>query len=174
MAMTLKEDLATLIGFPTVSNRPLTELAAWLAHRCEDLGMQVERFEDPQDRGKCSLICTAGPQTGAGLVMSGHMDVVPTEGQPWTTDPFRLTERDGHYVGRGTADMKGFAAVFLSRLASLNTATVSRPRALAVLITRAAISPRFATSRRWMGRGVMVVLEMMRGSGSPTRVCGAA
>ena len=120
MAMTLKEDLATLIGFPTVSNRPLTELAAWLAHRCEDLGMRVERFEDPQDRGKCSLICTAGPQTGAGLVMSGHMDVVPTEGQPWTTDPFRLTERDGHYVGRGTADMKGFFAATLHAIAGVD------------------------------------------------------
>jgi len=120
--MTLKRDLATLIGFPTVSNRPLTDLAAWLANRSEDLGLSVERFPDPTDPGKCSLICTVGPQTGQGIVLSGHMDVVPTEGQPWSTDPFELTEKDGRYYGRGTADMKGFFAATLQAISRINLA----------------------------------------------------
>lgn len=117
-------ELEPLIAFPSVSNRPLTELAAHVAQRCEDVGFRVERFVDPREAGKCSLVARRGPQTGDpadGLVLSGHMDVVPTEGQPWDSDPFRLTERDGKLYGRGTADMKGFfAATFqaLERLAA--------------------------------------------------------
>ncbi len=113
------DDLARLVAFPTVSNRPNVELAAWLAERCEALGFRVERFPDPSDPGKCSLICTIGPASTDGLVLSGHMDVVPTEDQPWSSDPFRLTERDGLLFGRGTADMKGFFAAALQALARI-------------------------------------------------------
>lgn len=112
-------DLSDLVAFPTVSNRPLTELAAWLAQRCEDLGFRVERFVDPKDHAKCSLICTIGPPSADGLVLSGHMDVVPTEGQPWTTDPFKLTEKGDRLYGRGSADMKGFFAATLQALARI-------------------------------------------------------
>ena len=66
--MQVVRDLERLVAFPTVSNRPLTELAAWLARRCEDLGFHVERFEDPSDARKCSLICTIGPPSPDGLV----------------------------------------------------------------------------------------------------------
>ncbi|MCA9488662.1 MAG: acetylornithine deacetylase [Myxococcales bacterium] len=105
------EELRRLVAFPTVSNRPLTELAAHLATRAEEAGFRVERFE-PGEAGKCTVIASIGPAEGdgAGLVVSGHMDVVPTEGQPWSSDPFSLTERDGKLFGRGTADMKGFLA----------------------------------------------------------------
>ena len=115
-------ELVPLIAFPSVSSRPLTELAAHVAQRCEDLGFRVERFADPTQAGKCSLVARRGPQTGDpahGLVLSGHMDVVPTEGQPWTSDPFRLTERDGRLHGRGTADMKGFFAATFQALERL-------------------------------------------------------
>jgi acetylornithine deacetylase len=115
-------ELEPLIAFPTVSSRPITELAAHVAQRCEDVGFRVERFDDPRAAGKCSLIARRGPQTGdpgRGLVLSGHMDVVPTEGQPWDTDPFRLTERDGRLYGRGTADMKGFFAATFQALERL-------------------------------------------------------
>lgn len=103
------EELRRLIAFPTVSDRPLTELAAHLATRAEDAGFAVERFE-AGEVGKCTVIASIGPPDSQGLVVSGHMDVVPTEGQPWTSDPFVLTERDGKLYGRGTADMKGFLA----------------------------------------------------------------
>lgn len=117
--MQVVADLARLVGFPTVSHRPLTELAAFLAQRFEDLGFRVERFVDPHDAAKCSLICTIGPPSVDGLVLSGHMDVVPTEGQPWSSDPFVLTERDGRLHGRGSADMKGFFAATLQALARI-------------------------------------------------------
>ena len=110
MVPTLTDDLARLIAFNSVSSRPMLDLAGWVAQRCEDVGCSVQRFNDPDQEGKCSLIASLGPPGTNGLVLTGHMDVVPTEGQPWNSDPFVLTERDGKLFGRGTADMKGFFA----------------------------------------------------------------
>lgn len=114
-------ELEPLIAQPSISSRPLTELAAHVARRCEDLGFRVERFDDPQQAGKCNIVASIGPETTVhrsdeGLVMSGHMDVVPTEGQPWSSDPFRLTLRGDRLMGRGTADMKGFFAATFQAL----------------------------------------------------------
>jgi acetylornithine deacetylase len=133
MASPLVDDLARLVAFPSVSNRPLADLAAYLAHRFEDLGFRIERFDDPAQSGKCSLIATAGPSRGdgSGLVLSGHMDVVPTEGQPWSSDPFVLTERGGNLYGRGSADMKGFFACTLQALERVRTAELKRELVLA-------------------------------------------
>jgi acetylornithine deacetylase len=102
------DTLARLVAYPTVSDRPVTEIAAYLAQLSQDAGFEVTQL--PTGPGKSNVIARAGPRGEGGLVLSGHMDVVPTEGQDWSTDPFRLTERDGALVGRGTADMKGFIA----------------------------------------------------------------
>jgi acetylornithine deacetylase len=126
MTKMVVDDLGTLVAFPTVSNRPLLALASWLAQRFEDLGFTIERFQDPDEAGKCSLICTIGPPSVDGLVLSGHMDVVPTEGQPWTSDPFVLTEREGRLYGRGSADMKGFFACTLAALARIPASAYQR------------------------------------------------
>ena len=66
----------------------------------------------PNDEGtKANLFATIGPDGEGGVVLSGHTDVVPVDGQPWTTDPCTLTEKDdGNLYGRGTCDMKGFVA----------------------------------------------------------------
>lgn len=115
------DELARLVAFPTVSNRPVTELAAHLAQRAEDLGFRVEQLA--RSPGKASVVATIGPEEDeGGLVISGHMDVVPTEDQPWTSDPFRVVERDGKLFGRGTADMKGFVAAVVAGLARLSPA----------------------------------------------------
>lgn len=119
-------DLATLVAFPTVSSRPNLALQAFLAERCEALGFTVERFEDPEEAGKATLICRAGPDDADGLVLSGHTDVVPTEGQPWSSDPFRVDARDGRLHGRGTADMKGYIAACLSALHALSLGNLRR------------------------------------------------
>ena len=120
MAPAVVDELARLVSWPTVSNRPVVELAAHLAQRAEDLGFRVERFAPDGMPGKCSVIASIGPdQVAGGLVLSGHMDVVPTEGQPWTSDPFRVVERDGKLYGRGTADMKGFLAATMEGLARI-------------------------------------------------------
>lgn len=126
----VRADLERLVAYPTVSNRPIRELAAFVATRCEDLGFRVELFEDPDEPEKCSVIAQAGPDTDGGLTVSGHLDVVPTEGQPWSSDPFRVVERDGNLYGRGTADMKGFVAATLRGLARVPVASLRRPLAL--------------------------------------------
>ncbi len=119
-------DLERLISFPTVSNRPLTALAAYVTERFESMGFRIERFDDPTETGKCSLIASIGPAGTDGLILSGHMDVVPTEGQPWSSDPFALTERDGKLYGRGTADMKGFIAACMQALGRIPPSAYSR------------------------------------------------
>lgn len=131
MSRDLVNELTRLVAYPTVSHRPITELAAHLATRAEDLGFRVERFVDPDEDGKCSVIATAGPDGAAGgLTLTGHMDVVPTEGQPWSTDPFQVTEREGNLYGRGTADMKGFLVATMAALSRIDTSTLRAPLAL--------------------------------------------
>lgn len=124
----LVDDLAALVAFPTVSDRPLSALAAFLSGRFSDLGFRVEKLADPHQDGKCSLAMAIGParNDGSGLILSGHMDVVPTEGQPWTSDPFVLTRRGDRLVGRGAADMKGFFAAVLQACARLRASDYQR------------------------------------------------
>jgi acetylornithine deacetylase len=112
------DTLARMVASPTVSSQPLTELAAFVAERCTSAGFRVEQFPSPGE-GKLNLVCSRGPAGTDGLVLSGHMDVVPVEGQPWTSDPFRLTPRGSRLVGRGTADMKGFIAATLHAIEAL-------------------------------------------------------
>jgi acetylornithine deacetylase ArgE len=126
MATGLVDELARLVAFPTVSNQPVIELAAHLARRHEDRGLRVERFVAPDDATKLNIVASMGPRGTDGLVLTGHMDVVPTEGQPWSTDPFEATERDGRIYGRGTADMKGFIAATLRALDRIRTSELTR------------------------------------------------
>lgn len=101
--------LDRLIAHDTVSHRPnlalMEEIRAWL----EAAGARVTLVPDSQGT-KANLFATLGPEGQGGVMLSGHTDVVPVEGQDWTHPPFRLTEADGRLYGRGTADMKGFCA----------------------------------------------------------------
>lgn len=126
MAQEVVAALERMVGFPTVSDRPVLALAADLAQRADDLGFRVERFEDPDRPGKCTVIASIGPPGTDGLVLSGHMDVVPVDGQPWSSDPFRVVERDGRLYGRGTADMKGFLAAATTALARIPASAYRR------------------------------------------------
>ncbi len=110
--------LEKLVAFPTVSDRPVTGIAAWMAERLEHMGLRPELIAGPGE-GKCNLVVRAGPPDTEGLVLSGHMDVVPVVGQPWTSDPFVLTRRDDRLIGRGSCDMKAFLAAVLSALPTL-------------------------------------------------------
>jgi acetylornithine deacetylase len=121
--------LATLVAFPTVSDRPVTELAAWMAQRAEDAGLRVERFETSP--GKCNVLATAGPEEEDGLLLSGHMDVVPVEGQPWSRDPFRRAAVGDRLYGRGACDMKAFLAAVSSALPDLPLDNLRRRLVLA-------------------------------------------
>lgn len=111
------DTLARLVAFPTVSDRPVTEIAAFLAQRAEDAGFEVRQL--PSEPGKSNVVARVGPRGVGGILLSGHMDVVPVEGQAWQSDPFSLTEKDGQLVGRGTADMKGFIAAVTTAISTL-------------------------------------------------------
>lgn len=103
------EILARLIAFDTVSSNPNRALMNWVAGLLAAQGVSSRLVPD-DGGGKANLYATVGPAGGGGVMLSGHTDVVPVEGQAWTHPPFRLTEADGRFYGRGTADMKGFVA----------------------------------------------------------------
>ena len=105
--------LERLIGFATVSRDSNLEMIEFIRLYLEELGVESELFYNAE-RTKANLFATIGPGERGGIVLSGHTDVVPVEGQAWTVDAFRLTERDGRLYGRGTADMKGFIASVLA------------------------------------------------------------
>ncbi|MAY81651.1 MAG: acetylornithine deacetylase [Deltaproteobacteria bacterium] len=116
--------LGELVGYPTVSNRPVDAIAAALAQRAEDTGARITKYET--EPGKANVVARFGPPGTDGLVLSGHMDVVPTEGQNWSSDPFKMVERDNALYGRGTADMKGFLAAVSVAIAQIPTKQLKR------------------------------------------------
>ena len=124
----VEQTLDRLVGWDTVSHRPLDAMAGWLADRAEAAGMRVERFESTP--GKVNVVASAGPDITGGLGLSGHMDVVPVEGQAWTTDPFTLTARDDRLLGRGTCDMKGFIAATVEAIDGMDLQKLQRPLVL--------------------------------------------
>ncbi|QYD72615.1 acetylornithine deacetylase [Paraburkholderia edwinii] len=105
--------LNALVGFATVSRDSNLELIVFIRDYLHALGVQSELFYNA-DRTKANLFATIGPNDRGGIVLSGHTDVVPIDGQTWTVDPFRLTASNGKLYGRGTADMKGFIASVLA------------------------------------------------------------
>jgi acetylornithine deacetylase len=107
------EWLRALVSFPTVSRESNLPLIEYVRERLEPLGARIRLTFDDGGR-KANLFAALGPEAEGGVVLSGHTDVVPVEGQPWTSDPFVLVERDGRFYGRGAADMKGFIACVLA------------------------------------------------------------
>src|SRR5690606_285013 len=85
-------------------------------------------------REQANLWCSVGPGVAGGVILSGHSDVVPVEGQSWTTDPWTVTEKDGRLYGRGTCDMKGFVALALAAVPLALKAGVRRPLQIALSI----------------------------------------
>ena len=121
-----KAILADLIAFPTVSSDSNLDLIAWCAGRLEALGARCEVSRDATG-AKANLFATIGPEVDGGVVLSGHTDVVPVEGQDWSNDPFEAVERDGLIYGRGSCDMKGFIACALALAPRIAAADLKRP-----------------------------------------------
>ena len=124
------EILQTLVGFDTTSRASNLALVEWVETYLDGLGVPHRRVPNA-DGSKSNLVATLGPATAGGVVLSGHTDVVPVDGQPWTTDPWTLTERDGRLYGRGAADMKGFLALALAAAPELASKGTRRPVHLA-------------------------------------------
>ena len=105
--------LRRLVAFPTVSRESNLELIDFARAHLEACGART-RLTHSDDRQKANLFATLGPESGAGIALSGHTDVVPVDGQIWQSDPFELIEKDGRLYGRGAADMKSFVATGLA------------------------------------------------------------
>jgi acetylornithine deacetylase len=107
--------LRKLIEFPTVSRDSNLDLIHHVRDLLAPYGADIRLTHDDGKR-KANLFATLGPRGDGGVMLSGHTDVVPVEGQAWDGDPFRMSEKDGRLHGRGTADMKGFIACVLARV----------------------------------------------------------
>jgi acetylornithine deacetylase len=112
------ELLARLVRFDTTSHKSNLQLVRFVEDYLAQHGI-ASNLVPNADGAKASLYATIGPAGVPGVALSGHTDVVPVEGQSWTSDPFVLTERDGRLYGRGTADMKGFLACVLAAVPDL-------------------------------------------------------
>jgi acetylornithine deacetylase len=107
------ELLRRLIAFPTVSRDSNLALIQYVRDLLVPYRAEIRLTHDDGKR-KANLFATLGPRGEPGIVLSGHTDVVPTEGQAWDTDPFEMVEKDGRFYGRGACDMKGFIACVLA------------------------------------------------------------
>lgn len=123
--------LARLVGFDSTSRNSNLPLAEFVCDYLDRPGVRISRIPSA-DGTKTNLLIEAGPESvaGRGLVLSGHMDVVPAEEPGWQSDPFALTEIGDSYVGRGAADMKGFLALALNRFAPLEPSRLHHPLVL--------------------------------------------
>lgn len=121
--------LERLISFDTTSIRSNLELIRWVSDYLAGYGIE-SRLSGDSD-GKANLFATIGPTERGGVILSGHTDTVPVEGQAWDSDPFRLTERSGRFHARGSADMKGFIALVLALVPEAATRSLAVPLHLA-------------------------------------------
>ncbi|MEX0285705.1 MAG: acetylornithine deacetylase [Paracoccaceae bacterium] len=127
-----RDILAHLISFPTVSRDTNLPLVDWVEGYLASHGIESHRWPDPDQPHKAALFAHVGPWEEGAVVLSGHTDVVPIDGQPWTSDPFELTERDGKLYGRGTTDMKGYDALAIWALVEAHLRDLKTPLQLAL------------------------------------------
>lgn len=119
--------LEKLIAFDTVSARSNLALINWIGDYLKEHGVAVDIVPAPDGQPKANLWATIGPQRDGGIVLSGHTDVVPVEGQPWSSDPFILRDGGDRFFGRGTSDMKGFIALCLALVPEMQKQKLTTP-----------------------------------------------
>ena len=154
----MHEILRQLVAFDTTSSKPNIDLMAYVQALLEGAGVAVTLVPDPTG-AKANLYASTGPAGTGGVMLSGHSDVVPVEGQAWTRPPFALTEGEGRLYGRGTADMKGFVACAIEAMLLAARRPLAVPlhlalsfdeevgcmgvRSLIDLLAKAPVQPRF-------------------------------
>jgi acetylornithine deacetylase len=125
-ALGFLEIIRTLISFDTTSRNSNLALINYMKALIEKAGGQY-RLTFSNDHSKANLFATLGPAGNGGYLLSGHTDVVPVDGQTWSSDPFKPEIRDSKIFGRGACDMKGFIGVALSLLPEIARASLKRP-----------------------------------------------
>ncbi|MCH7473976.1 MAG: M20/M25/M40 family metallo-hydrolase, partial [Gemmatimonadetes bacterium] len=124
--------LRQLVGFDSVSRNSNLPIADFLCEYLDRPGVGIQRNPSP-DGTKTNVVITFGPDTDEhrnGLVLSGHMDVVPADEEGWLSDPFALAETGDALAGRGSSDMKGFLAIAANAAARLDLAKLLYPLVL--------------------------------------------
>lgn len=124
--------LDKLVSFPTVSSDTNLPLIEWVQEYLASHGIVAHQHPHETDPVKAGLVAHVGPEVEGAIVLSGHTDVVPVEGQPWSTDPFEVVEKDGKLFGRGTCDMKGFDALAVWAIVEGHYSDLKRPLQLAL------------------------------------------
>ena len=123
--------LARLVAFDTTSRNSNLDLIAWVEAFLAARGVASVRVGDASG-AKANLIAMIGPAVEGGVVLSGHTDVVPVDGQDWASDPWVVSAREGKLYGRGVADMKSFLALALAHVDAMREARLQRPIFLAL------------------------------------------
>lgn len=129
--MPVIDRLRTLVAFDTASRNSNLALVDWAVSLLRASGARIRLTYD-DDRAKANVLASFGPEVPGGILLSAHTDVVPVDGQVWSSAPFELTERGGRLHGRGTADMKGFVACCLAAAPQWAAASLNRPIHLAL------------------------------------------
>ena len=121
-----KDLLARLVAFDTTSHKSNLPLIRFVESYLHRYGVESSLVPTP-DGQKASLFATIGPSAVGGIALSGHTDVVPVDGQAWSSDPFTLVERDGKLYGRGACDMKGYLACVLAMVPEFTARKLATP-----------------------------------------------
>ncbi len=124
------EFIKKLVEFDTTSYLSNLGLIEYIREYLEHYGIESV-LAYSEDKTKANLYATIGPSGKPGVMLSGHTDVVPVTGQKWSTEPFRVVEKEGRLLGRGTADMKSFIAIALACVPQLVKANLNTPTHLA-------------------------------------------
>lgn len=130
MSSSLRDLLEKLISFDTTSRESNLELIRFIQRYLAGYGITAQLLPDDSGR-KANLFATIGPDGGDGVILSGHTDVVPVDGQQWSVPPFELTADRGRFYGRGCADMKGFLACVLASVPEFVAMPLRQPLHLA-------------------------------------------
>jgi len=141
--------LEELVGFESLSGRPTNGIVGFIQDYLSGHGVDVTLSYDNAGE-RANVFATIGPRVDGGVVLSGHTDVVPVEGQPWSTDPFALTRKGDRLYGRGSVDMKGFLACVLASVSRFKDIRLKRPIHIA-----------FSYDEETGGYGMPVLLESM-------------
>ena len=129
------EMLRRLVAFDTTSRNSNLALIEYVQGYLKGHGIE-SKLVPSEDGTKANLFATVGPNVKDGVVLCGHTDVVPVDGQPWDTDPWTLTLKDGKYYGRGTCDMKAFYAIGLAMLPEFKKAPAQAADPFRALLRR--------------------------------------
>ena len=157
-AITSVEMIRRLVGIDTTSRNSNLELIHFVRDYLAGFGVESRLIHDDSGR-KANLYATIGPDDRPGIALSGHTDVVPVDGQDWSSDPFALAERDGRLYGRGTADMKSFIAVALALVPEFVAQPLKTP-----------INFAFSYDEEVGCFGVHGIIRHLRGEGVPPRL----